>query len=72
MTARGPEPIIRLAMKRTLWIVLPAAVLAVALSCSKEKGTGAVFEITYEKTQYGCDIKEMKASEPGPEDDNAQ
>lgn len=37
----------------------------------KEKGTGATFEITYEKSQYGCDIKDMKQTEPGPEE-NAQ
>jgi hypothetical protein len=40
-------------------------------AAAKEKGTGATFEITYEKNQYGCDIKDMKAAEPGPQE-NAQ
>ncbi len=34
---------------------------------AKERGTGALFEISYEKTQYGCDIKDLKPVECGPE-----
>lgn len=39
---------------------------------AKEKGTGSRFEITYEKTQYGCDIKDLKPCEAPPDDENAQ